>query len=56
MGGDGVRVATRRELAVALERAAVTRGRFQLVEAMIPRGAMSTTLSRFVSGVKRLTA
>jgi indolepyruvate decarboxylase len=56
MGGDGVRVATRRELAHALERAVATRGRFQLVEAMIPRGAMSTTLSRFVSGVKRLTA
>jgi indolepyruvate decarboxylase len=32
------------------------RGRFQLVEVMLPRGAMSATLSRFVAGVKRLSA
>ncbi|MFO1049553.1 MAG: indolepyruvate/phenylpyruvate decarboxylase [Geminicoccaceae bacterium] len=56
MGGEGRRVATRAELAAALEHAVTTRGRFQLVEAMIPRGAMSATLSRFVAGVKRLQA
>ena len=56
MGGDGVRVATRRELAAALERAIATRGRFQLIEAMIPRGTQSPTLARFVAGVKRLQA
>ncbi|MCX7890871.1 MAG: indolepyruvate/phenylpyruvate decarboxylase [Burkholderiales bacterium] len=56
LGGDGVRARTRGELAAALERAAATRGRFQLVEAMIPRGALSRTLARFVDGVKRLSA
>lgn len=55
LGGDGVRVHTRRELAAALARAQATRGRFQLIEAMIPRGVLSQTLSRFVSGVKRLS-
>lgn len=55
LGGDGVRVRTRAELKVALDRAFATRGRFQLIEAMIPRGVLSDTLSRFVSGVKRLT-
>jgi indolepyruvate decarboxylase len=54
IGGEGRRVATRAELAAALEHAAATSGRFQLVEAMIPRGVLSATLSRFVAGVKRL--
>ncbi|BDG09811.1 indolepyruvate/phenylpyruvate decarboxylase [Anaeromyxobacter paludicola] len=56
LGGDGVRVRTRAELAQALARAAATRGRFQLVEAMIPRGVLSPTLKNFVEGVKRLNA
>ena len=56
LGGDGVRVTTRRELQAALSRAAATRGRFQLIEAMIPRGVLSATLERFVAGVKRLSA
>ncbi|HEX7329681.1 MAG TPA: indolepyruvate/phenylpyruvate decarboxylase [Casimicrobiaceae bacterium] len=55
LGGDGVRVHTRRELRDALARAVATRGRFQLVEAMIPRGVLSPTLSRFIAGVKRLS-
>jgi len=38
---------------VALARAAATHGRFQLIEAMIPRGVLSATLSRYVAGVKR---
>ncbi|MDX1654019.1 MAG: thiamine pyrophosphate-dependent enzyme, partial [Candidatus Competibacteraceae bacterium] len=54
LGGEGVRVTTRRELKEALEKAVATRGRFQLIEVMIPRGVLSETLSRFVSGVKRL--
>jgi indolepyruvate decarboxylase len=33
-----------------------TRGRFQLIEVMIPRGVLSSTLQRFVAGVKRLSA
>ncbi len=55
LGGDGVRVHTRRELQAALRRARSVRGRFQLIEVMIPRGVLSTTLQRFVAGVKRLT-
>ena len=54
LGGDGVRVDTRAELEAALARAAATRGRFQLIEVTIPRGVLSTTLARFVAGVKRL--
>jgi indolepyruvate decarboxylase len=54
MGGVGRRVATRAELKAALDAAAGERGRFQLVEAMIPRGVLSATLARFVAGVKRL--
>lgn len=56
LGGDGRRVATRAGLAAALEAAVTTRGRFQLVEAMIPRGVLSPTLRRFVDGQKRRTA
>jgi len=55
LGGDGVRVRTRRELRDALARAVRTRGKFQLVEAMIPRGVLSPTLERFVHGVRRLS-
>lgn len=56
MGGDGVRVQTRAELKAALDKAVATRGRFQLIEIMIPRGVLSQTLQRFVAGVKRLNA
>ncbi len=52
LGGDGVRVATRRELVAALTRAHATRGRFQLIEVMLPRGQTSDTLARFVTGFK----
>ena len=54
LGGDGTRVRTRRELAAALARAVATRGRFQLIEAMLARGVLSATLARFVAGVKRV--
>jgi indolepyruvate decarboxylase len=54
LGGDGVRVSTRAELKAALDRAWATRGRFQLIEAMIPRGVLSDTLARYVQGQKRL--
>ena len=56
MGGEGVRVHTRRELKAALDKAIATRGKFQLIEIMIPRGVLSQTLQRFVAGVKRLNA
>lgn len=55
LGGDGVRVHSRAELSAALVQAVKRRGRFQLIEAMIPRGVLSDTLNRFVSGVKRLS-
>ncbi len=54
LGGEGVRVQTRRELRDALAHAVAARGCFQLVEIMIPRGVLSNTLSRFVNGIKRL--
>jgi indolepyruvate decarboxylase len=47
LGGDGYRATTRAELAQALETAAATRGRFQLVEVMLERGRTSDTLARF---------
>jgi indolepyruvate decarboxylase len=53
MGGEGVRVKTRRELGVALERAFERTGRFQIIEAMLPQGAVSSTLARFVAGIKK---
>lgn len=56
MGGDGVRVSTRRELQAALAKAQALRGRFQLIEVMIPRGVLSQTLQRFVAGVRRINA
>ena len=56
MGGEGRRVFTRAELKDALDHALKTRGHFQLIEAMIPRGVLSDTLSRFVAGQKRLHA
>ena len=55
LGGEGVRVHTRREFKAALDRAVAARGRFQLIEAMIPRGVLSDTLARFVAGVKRIS-
>jgi indolepyruvate decarboxylase len=54
LGGQGLRVRTRRELAGALDRAARADDGFFLIEAMLQRGEMSQTLSRFVAGVKRL--
>jgi indolepyruvate decarboxylase len=56
LGGYGERVMTRRQLRDALERAVTRRGRFSLIEVMLPRGVTSTTLSRFVSGFKAARA
>ncbi|MRV71814.1 indolepyruvate/phenylpyruvate decarboxylase [Duganella sp. FT92W] len=53
LGGDGYRVQTRGELARTLRHALDKRGRFQLIEVMLPRGAQSATLERFVAGVRR---
>jgi indolepyruvate decarboxylase len=48
-------VNTRGELKAALENAVARRGRFQLIEVTLPRGVLSSTLQRFVAGVKRLS-
>jgi indolepyruvate decarboxylase len=56
LGGTGERVTTRRQLAAALERAVQNRGRFALVEVMLPRGTTSDTLARFVAGFKAARA
>ena len=56
LGGTGERVTTRRALAAALERAIESRGRFSLVEVMLPRGTTSDTLARFVAGFKAARA
>jgi indolepyruvate decarboxylase len=55
MGGDGIRVSTRRDLVGALANAVATRGRFQLLDVQLAPGAISDTLARFVTGVKRLS-
>lgn len=54
LGGHGVRVTTRRALAEALEAAFKRRGRFSLIEVMLPRGQTSDTLARFVAGFKKV--
>ena len=56
LGGHGERVTTRRQLRDALEHAIARRGQFSLVEVMLPRGATSNTLARFVSGFKAARA
>ncbi len=53
LGGVGVRVNTRREFAAALERAMAERGRFQLIDATLPRGSVTTSLARFVSTLQQ---
>lgn len=55
LGGEGRRVRTRAELKAALDYAVAMRGKFQLIEIMIPRGVLSQTLERYVAGVKRLS-
>jgi indolepyruvate decarboxylase len=55
LGGDGMRVTTRLELAQALDSAARRRGRFQLVEAVLPPGSVSPTLQGFVAALQRRT-
>lgn len=54
LGGDGHRVSTRAELKRALGTAVAKRGRFQLIEIMLQRGKMSSTLTRFVEGISRV--
>lgn len=53
LGGAGQRVSTRAELKLALERAHAERGRFQLVEIMLDKGAVSDTLAQFTQTIRR---
>jgi len=55
MGGDGHVVRNRADLGAALWRALGTRGRFQLIDIRLARGARSPTLQRFVQAVCRLS-
>lgn len=56
LGGDGYRATTRAELKEALDKAYNTRGKFQLVEVMMPREAISPALKRFTDAIKAATA
>jgi indolepyruvate decarboxylase len=49
----GLRVRTRRELAEALEHAVADQGRFVLIDVVMERGQMSSTLSRYVEAFER---
>ena len=51
LGGNGVRVRSRRELSRALETAWDNGGSFQLIEVVPDRGVTSDTLSRFVTAL-----
>jgi len=53
MRGTGVRVATRKQLQQALNRAINKRGKFFLVEAMLERGEISDILRRYLNGLSR---
>ena len=55
LGGRGHRVTTRRELAAAFAAATTERGRFQLIDVRLEKGAISDTLASFVAGVKRVS-
>lgn len=53
LGGAGRRVSTRAELRRALDAAYAERGRFQLIEIMLPKGAITATLARFVAAIRK---
>jgi indolepyruvate decarboxylase len=48
LGGRGHRVTTRAELATALDAAVADTSTFHILDVVMPRGARSRTLSRFV--------
>ncbi len=56
LGGRGYRAATRNELAGALAAAHADDSTFQLIEIMIPRGEISSTLERFVGAIREKSA
>ena len=56
MGGKGVRVSTPGQLAEALEQAHSDETSFQLIEIMLPKDALSQTLSRFTDAISKKSA
>ncbi len=54
LGGEGQRVTTRKELRAALDKALATRGKFQLIEVMIAKEDLSTTLNNYVSTLRKM--
>ncbi len=53
LGGEGTVVRTRREFDAAIQRAAATRGRFQLIDVRLDRGVISKTMRRFADALKK---
>lgn len=56
LGGHGQRVRTRAEFAAALDTAFTRRGRFELIELLLPPGDCTPTLKRFSDGIRALRA
>ena len=56
LGGKGVRVETRKQLAGALEAAWQDQSSFQLIDIIIPREEISPTLKRFVEAIRQKRA
>jgi len=54
LGGEGCQVRTRHELKQALDNAWQKRGRFQLIEIIIPPQKLSSTLTRYVHTIKQM--
>lgn len=52
LGGTGHRAATPEELATALQRSFSQRGKFQMIEALLPGADISTTLKNYVAALK----
>ena len=52
LGGRGLRVRTRAELEAACTSAFAERGRFQLIEVMLPEGSRTPMLERFSAGIR----
>lgn len=53
LGGHGVRVHTHDQLVDEVGRALAQRGKFQLIDVMLPRGSMSRRMQKFVNGISR---
>ncbi len=56
LGGRGVRVSTTAQLITALEQAHNDTSCFQLIEIMLPRDALSQTLTRFTEAITKKSA